>query len=83
MNWQGVLDVGRADAATHRRQAVLERASAARCAREAKSATDADSGLLWLMRALQQRSAAVSSDEASEISNRIADHAERVLAQTP
>jgi hypothetical protein len=35
--------------------------------------------VLWLMRAVQQRSALISSDAASEISDRIADHAERVL----
>lgn len=79
MNWQEVLDVGRADAQAHRQQAVLERADAAACAQKATTARDADVGVLWLMRALQQRSAAVSSDTASDISDRIADHAERVL----
>lgn len=83
MNWQEVLDSGRADAEAHRQQAVLERASAAGYTRKAKTAPDTDSGLLWLMRAMQQRSAAVSSDAASEISDRIADHAERVLHPTP
>ncbi|WIB76991.1 hypothetical protein DEJ28_15235 [Curtobacterium sp. MCPF17_002] len=83
MNWQEVLDVGRADAAEHRRQATLERANAAHCASEAKTATDTDSGVLWLMRAMQQRSAAVSSDAASDISDRIADHADRVLNPSP
>jgi hypothetical protein len=79
MNWQEIHDVGRADAQAHRQQAVLERADAAVCARKATTARDADSGLLWLMRAMQQRSAAISSDTASDISDRIADHAERVL----
>ncbi|WIB34377.1 hypothetical protein [Curtobacterium sp. MCSS17_005] len=79
MNWQEVLDVGRADAITHRRQAVLERTNATQCSHEAQTATDRDVGALWLMRAMQQRSAAVSSDAAAQISDRIADHAESVL----
>ncbi|TDW63448.1 hypothetical protein EDF51_1301 [Curtobacterium sp. PhB25] len=79
MHWQEVVDVGRSDAAAHRDRAVLERAGAARCTEEARTATDLDSELLWLMRALQQRSAAASNEIASEISDRIADHAERVL----
>jgi hypothetical protein len=79
MNWQEVLDVGRADATAHRRQAALERADATRCAHEAEAAADSDAALLWLMRTTQRRFAAVSSDAASEISDRIADHAERVL----
>ncbi|WP_146239621.1 hypothetical protein [Curtobacterium sp. MCSS17_011] len=83
MNWQEVLNSGRAEAEAHRQQAVLERASAAGYTRKAKTAADTDSGLLWLMRAMQQRSAAVSSDAASEISDRIADHADRVLHPTP
>ncbi|WP_139200048.1 hypothetical protein [Curtobacterium sp. MCBA15_008] len=82
MNWQEVLDVGRADAQAHRQQAALERADAVTCARQATTALDADVGVLWLMRAMQRRSAAVSSDAASDISDRIADHAERVLDPT-
>ena len=79
MHWQEVADVGRSDAVAHRDRAVLERASAARCTEEARTSTDLDSELLWLMRALQQRSAAASNEIASEISDRIADHAERIL----
>lgn len=83
MDWQEVLDVGRADAQAHRQQAVLERADAAASARKATNTRDADVGVLWLMRAMQQRSAAISSDAASDISDRIADHAQRVLDPAP
>jgi hypothetical protein len=78
-NWQEVLDVGRADAASQRHRAVVQRSSAIRCANEARDASDVDTGVLWLLREVQQRSDAVSSDLASEVSDQIADHAERVL----
>lgn len=83
MDWQDVFNSSRSDAEAHRQRAVLARASAADCALEAKAAPDTDSGVLWLLRAMQQRSAAVSSDAASEISDRIADLAERVLHPAP
>lgn len=70
-----------ADAAVSRAQAAVERADAAKCSNEAKAAVDPDSGVLWLP-ALRQTSAAASHDAASEISDRIADHAERVLGNS-
>jgi hypothetical protein len=79
MDWQEVLDVGRSDAAHRRQEASVQRADAAECAAEAKNATDADTSVLWLMRAMQQRSAAASSNAASDISDSIADHAQDVL----
>lgn len=81
-NWQEVLDVGRADAASHRRRAVVQRLNALQCATEAQAATDVDTGVLWLLREVQQRSDAVSSELASEVSHQIADHAERVLGSS-
>lgn len=79
MNWEEVLQQSRAEAVVCRQQARAKRARAEQCAAEAKTAADLDSGVLWVMRAMQQRSAAASSDAAAETSDRIGDHAERVL----
>jgi len=80
VDWQEVLDLGRADARRHRSEAVAERVNAVHCADEAHAAGDADATILWLMRAMQQRLAASSSDAASVVSDRIADHAQHVLS---
>ncbi len=79
VDWQEVLDVGRADAHRHRSEAIAERANARHCTDQAHAALNADATVLWLMRAMQQRLVASNSDAASEVSDRIADHAEHVL----